>query len=192
MAWQHATENGIPYILANDAPAHDLAALSESSAYDSSAVMDAFAYAASRWSYVETQTGLMITGYHEPANGILTIPKIIDGHAVTEIARYVFNGAADLTSVILPEWLESIGDGAFQYCVGLTSVTIPDGTTNIGNFAFFHCDSLESVKIPETVTSIGFAVFGECRNLTLDVTPGSAAERYAIENDIPYTCASGV
>jgi len=42
----------------------------------------------------------------------------------------------------------SIGEDAFSYCRGLTSVTIPDSVESIGSYAFYNCSGLESITIP--------------------------------------------
>ena len=43
------------------------------------------------------------------------------------------------TSVIIPNSVTSIGDGAFSHCSGLTSVIIPNSVTSIGESAFYGC-----------------------------------------------------
>ena len=71
-----------------------------------------------------------------------------------------------LTSIIIPESVTSIGDGAFYGCSSLTSVTIPNSVTSIGNEAFYNCSSLTSITIPNSVTSIGDWAFYNCESLT--------------------------
>ena len=41
---------------------------------------------------------------------------------------------------------------AFEGCSNLTSVVIPNNLTSIGNYAFYGCENLETVDIPKTVT----------------------------------------
>ena len=48
----------------------------------------------------------------------------------------------------------------------VTNLVIPEGITSIGDYAFSYCSSLKSITIPEGVTSIGKAVFRYCNNLT--------------------------
>jgi hypothetical protein len=59
----------------------------------------------------------------------------------------------------------SIGEEAFKYCA-LTSIVIPDGVTTIGNGAFNGCESLTSVTIPDSVTSIEAGALSDCQSLT--------------------------
>ena len=53
-----------------------------------------------------------------------TIPETVDGQRVTAIADNALRGT-DLTSVTIPEGVETIGKSAFSGCKTLTSVTLP-------------------------------------------------------------------
>ena len=70
-----------------------------------------------------------------------------------------------MESVVIPDSVTSIGDGAFSGCSSLASVVIPDSVTSIGVYAFLDCSSLESVVIPDSVTSIGSSAFQNCSSL---------------------------
>ena len=74
------------------------------------------------------------------------------------IPSNAFYGCENLTSIIIPKSVISIGDQAFWSCDGLTSIIIPDGVKSIGYGAFSYCTSLEYVHIPASVTSIGSLV----------------------------------
>lgn len=94
------------------------------------------------------------------------------------IGTYAFN-QAPLTSAILPDKLESIGDFAFFYGSiegsKLRELSLPDSLKSIGKQAFYECGSLESVKLPANLTSLGNAVFFECVNLqTVEITANSS------------------
>ena len=72
----------------------------------------------------------------------------------------------EITNLIIPNSVTSIGDYAFDGCSGLTSVTIPNSVTSIGNGAFSGCSGLTSINIPSSVTSIGSYAFSNCSGLT--------------------------
>ena len=65
----------------------------------------------------------------------------------------------EITSVIIPEGVTSIGEGTFCGCDSLTSVIIPEGVTEIGGLTFRKCTSLESVSLPKSLKKIGSRVF---------------------------------
>ena len=85
-----------------------------------------------------------------------------------------------------PDSVKSIDAMAFRECSNLTSVEIPNSVTEIGWDAFSGCSSLSSIKIPSSVKSIGYYAFEGCSSLTIWCDPDSVAERYAINNGIPY------
>ena len=77
-----------------------------------------------------------------------------------------FNENKNLSSVILPVSITSIGNSAFLLCNNLSSIIIPASVTFIGYQAFKYCNSLTSITIPATVTSIGDEAFSDCIGLT--------------------------
>ena len=88
------------------------------------------------------------------------------------------------TTVVVPEGVTEIGEGAFSWCSNLKSVVIPEGVTVIGERAFCECKKLESVVIPEGVTEIGEYAFDNCENLKSVVIPKSTRKigKEAFEN----------
>ena len=87
-------------------------------------------------------------------------------------AKHLFMDDKEITDLVIPNSVTTIGDYAFNLCSGLTSVTIPNSVTTIGNFAFSNCSGLASVTIPNSVTSIGYDAFLNCSGLT-SVTIGN-------------------
>ena len=77
----------------------------------------------------------------------------------------------EITKLVIPDGVTSIGDYAFEYCSGLTSVTIPNSVTSIGDYAFEYCSGLTSVTIHNSVTSIGDGAFIGCSGLEKVIVP---------------------
>ena len=87
-------------------------------------------------------------------------------YQVAGIGNFAFAGCSEITSVSIPEGVNSIGEGAFYYCTALTSVALPQSLTSIGESAFLYCEQLPAITIPRNVTSIGENAFAECSALT--------------------------
>ena len=104
------------------------------------------------------------------------VTNLIIPNSVTSIGNYAFYGCSGFTSVTIPNSITSIGSSAFEDCSGLTSVTIPNSVTSIGESAFENCSGMASVTIGNGVTSIGNNVFVNCGSLK-SVTIGSGIQR---------------
>ena len=114
------------------------------------------------------------------------ITDLVIPNSVTSIGDYAFDGCSGLTSVTIGNSVTSIGSSAFAYCSGLTSVTIPNSVTSIGGSAFYNCSGLTSVEIPNGVTSIGRSAFCVCSSLTSITIPNSVT---SIGDDAFYITA---
>ena len=80
-------------------------------------------------------------------------------------AHHLYLDGKEVTDLVIPESVTSIGNYAFDYCTDLTSVTIPNGVTNIGTCAFRGCSNLTNVAIPPSVTTIGSNAFIWCKQI---------------------------
>ena len=96
-------------------------------------------------------------------------------NSVTNIEYTVFQGCSNLSSVIIGEYVESIGKSAFEYCSSLTSVIIPNNVKTMGEYAFRECSSLSSVIIGDGVKNIERLTFLYCTKLSA-VTIGNSVE----------------
>lgn len=95
----------------------------------------------------------------------LEIPSSVDGQVVTALGDYCFQNCDSLTTVILPDNLESIGKGAFYDCDNLRGIKGTEELSSIGAQAFYSCGALEAIYIPGSVETIGQSAFGECGKL---------------------------
>ena len=98
------------------------------------------------------------------ASGDITIPKEANGYKVVRIECFAFNQAA-ITSIFIPNSVESIGGSAFTGCADLKSVKLPEQLRSLESETFYGCKSLISIDIPESVTSIGDYAFANCEQL---------------------------
>lgn len=92
------------------------------------------------------------------------------GKNVTQIGKGAFAGCWNMGGAWgagrLPEKLEYIGEGAFQYCYKIKSLEIPAGVTVIPDRTFQGCERLESIQIDGDITMIGAEAFDGCIALT--------------------------
>ncbi len=121
--------------------------------------------------------------YYNPDTGEITgcdksvtyavIPEEINGVKIIGIDFYAFYGCVNLTRVIIPDSVTSIGSWAFTGCEALMGITIPKGVASIKGNTFDGCKNLANITIPSGVTSIGSSAFNECTNLTNITIPDS-------------------
>ena len=96
-------------------------------------------------------------------------------NTVTEIAPYAFAAAADLTDVMLPTGLQTIGAWAFSQ-TKLISITIPNTVTTIGSYAFCNAASLKQVQLPSSLQELQAAAFWGCTALQQITLPNTLQE----------------
>ena len=70
-------------------------------------------------------------------------------------AHHLYLNGDEVTDLVIPNSVTSLGSSCFYGCSGLTSVSIPKSVTKIGEDCFNGCSGLTSVSIPNSVTSIG-------------------------------------
>ena len=94
--------------------------------------------------------------------------------SVTSIGEYAFGGDIPLLkTVIIPDTVTEIENGAFMDFYGLEYIDIPTSVTEIGDNAFNGCSQLASITIPNSVTEIGDAAFRYCSSLqSVSLTEG--------------------
>jgi len=119
------------------------------------------------------------------------------------IVSNVFKGTTQLETVVLPNNLKTIADGAFanssvktvtmadknaipsleyignsafESCYNLEGFAYLESVTHIGEKAFFCCASLENTVVAEGLTSLGAMAFAFCGKLTEAYIPASLTE----------------
>ena len=115
------------------------------------------------------------------------VTSIVIPKSVTSIGNYQFCEFNNVTSITIPSSVTTIGDYAFYDCTSLTSITIPSSVTKIGDGAFYDCTSLTSITLPSSVTTIGGWAFVNCSSLTSITLPSSVTK---VGSDAFYNCTS--
>ena len=84
-------------------------------------------------------------------------------------------------------------------CTSLNKTIFQDGLKSIGANAFYDCENLMQVSVPKTVETIGEDAFGKISDeegntlslsgFKMNVSSGSAAEKYAKNDNIEHTAS---
>jgi hypothetical protein len=144
----------------------------------------------------EDGAGVVITGY-SGKGGKVVIPAAIEDVPVVEIRVRAFRENYDITELVVPDSVITIGAAAFAGMGSLTAVTLPDGLKKIPAVLFsqsiayfkssdvihreeYPCGPLTTINLPAGLESVGadaFAHAGELVNLTIpDSLTGVAFE----------------
>ena len=112
-----------------------------------------------------------------------SIGKLIIGNDITELEDAVFMSCTELTSIIIPDSVITLGADMFDNCEKLKSVTFGKNISSITDRMFTYCTSLTSVTIPNSINSIGEYVFSTCDALENIYYTGSKRQWNTIEID---------
>lgn len=98
----------------------------------------------------------------EKATGDFYIPEKIEGLPVTKISENAFSICIEITSLVIPDTVKTIGAWAFAKCYGLEKIDLGKGVEFIGEEAFWAC-GIKEINFPASVKKIeiGRSVFFE-------------------------------
>ncbi|NJM14589.1 MAG: leucine-rich repeat protein [Bacteroidales bacterium] len=113
-------------------------------------------------------------------------------YPANELPQSAFIYKHELTHVVLPESITSIGQDAFVACTGLTgTLAIPSAVTSIGAYAFDGCSGFTgNLTIPSSVKTIENRAFSFCTGLngSLQFQPNSNLT--SIKGDAFWGCTN--
>lgn len=115
--------------------------------------------------------------------------KVVLPKHITTIGERAFGGCTKLFSIIIPSGVTTIVNYAFINCTSLSRIVIPSGVTAIGDYAFKYCEAMTEVVFdtPVTVSSIGESAFANCKSLEAIAIPSKVT---AINNNTFDGCTS--
>lgn len=100
-------------------------------------------------------------------NDTITSLTFEEGSVCETISNQAFNGrSSKLTTLVLPNTIETIGTSAFYNCTSLTEINLPTSLTSLYQHAFYNCNLITTITIPENLTYIGQYVFNGASALT--------------------------
>ncbi len=106
---------------------------------------------------IETTTKTLIVGCADTV--------VPDDGTVTAIGDCAFSYCKDLTELVIPDTVKSIGMNAF-YESGIEELVIPEGVEILADGVFCYCENLKKVTLPSSITYIDNMVFYELPSLT--------------------------
>lgn len=98
------------------------------------------------------------TIYHKAFYYNTKINKVTLGSEVEEIGNLAFIGCSKLTTIIFNNKLKTIGQSAFKDC-DLTSIKLPETVESLGELCFAYNESLDYCYIAEACKSFGNDIF---------------------------------
>ncbi len=114
----------------------------------------------------ESQTAYVTCKFPIPAyKGDIIIASTVAGLPVVGIDEQAFAYCDEVTSVLLPETIQYIGNIAFRGCKGLKSVNFPSSLKTICTDAFEECSNLTSLELPSTLSKLESSAFLDCKGL---------------------------
>ncbi len=122
------------------------------------------------WKYTITNGAARVYGGHMQTaigwtSGAVVIPDTLAGLPVKAIGSYAFFQLGQMTSLEIPDSVESIEFYACRGCTNLVTATLPPNLTTMGNGVFAGCQKLEVGCIPDSVTSMGRDTFWGCKSM---------------------------
>lgn len=93
--------------------------------------------------------------------GDIVIPASL---GVKEIAANAFQNNADVTSVVFPEGVETIGYWSFRGCENIESITFPYSLCELAEHCFSSA-AITEITIPGNVEIVGYGAFSSCKYL---------------------------
>lgn len=82
------------------------------------------------------------------------------------IGESAFEDNTNVELVVIPNSVVRISPYAFWGCDNLDTVVLGRGLTGVGDYAFAGCKGLEEMSLPANIRSIGVQAFADCVNMT--------------------------
>ena len=113
---------------------------------------------------INTRTKTLYGAANAPEKRLLSsINDLSDD--IVHIGDGAFFDYRNMTSILLPQSIESIGNRSFMLCQSLASVPFPNGLQIVGDQAFEDCEQLSQIYLCDEIRTVGFSAFSGCTNI---------------------------
>ena len=108
--------------------------------------------------------------------------------SVVKISDRAFQNASGLTAITFADGsaLKSIGNNAFEGCSVITSITLPEGVETIGDAAFKKCTSLETLTLSKSLRNFNGAMIEYCSSVKAIYVEGES-DCFFSDNGVLYS-----
>lgn len=116
--------------------------------------------------------------YSSVSSGVEGVRTVIIPDGVRKIGNGAFKGMSNLETVTFRNTKETIefGTDVFAYCSNLQGITLPGSPTEIPAGMFKDCVSLTNMPSPSSLRKIGAAAFSGCSNMYFATLPNDITE----------------
>lgn len=114
-------------------------------------------------------------------------------YTVTQIYPFAFASCHDLTSVVIPNSIDSIEEGVFWGCIKLTSISIPASVKEIGYYTFVGDTTLTDINVDVANTkfkSVQGVLYNKNLNVLYAYPAGKTALSYTISSSVDSVMTS--
>jgi hypothetical protein len=115
--------------------------------------------------------GIPVTSIGGGAFKNSNITEVVLPSSITSIGASAFYGCTTLEKIIMSDSVNTIGDSAFYGCTGLTDAILGAGLKSIGTHAFHGCVNLGGISLPNGITEVSDGLFYECQSLVSLILP---------------------
>ncbi len=95
------------------------------------------------------------------------------GSLFSEIKANAFPSCTELKTIVLPEYLTSIGESAFLGCSSILEIKLPKNINYLGDYAFSNCTNLTSIDLTSNIKTLPDNLFSNCQSLKNVILPNT-------------------
>ncbi len=117
-------------------------------------VLYEFSFYGTKLSTVRTGDAVREMGEHQFERSNVVTVDLSRSSDLTKITHYAFSNCANLTTIIYPPALTTIGTRVFEYNSSLTEINIPNTVTTVYQNVISNCHAITELRFPDSITTV--------------------------------------